>query len=103
MFQEQDLAQLYSGRRQRLASQIDEGIALINSGGVAPDPLLFDKNLSYLTGLNSKKAILITAPGGITVDRWETQHGPEVGRGRKVKEMLFVEERTEAEALQKTA
>ncbi|MCI0397731.1 MAG: aminopeptidase P N-terminal domain-containing protein [Chloroflexi bacterium] len=94
---EVNVVALYAGRRQRLAEQIDEGIALISSPGVAPDPLLFDRNLHYLTGLESRKAILVLAPRGIVVDRWETQHGPEVGRGRRVNELLFVEERTEAE------
>ena len=89
------LADMYKGRRQRLASQIDTGIALINSAGVAPDPSLFDKNLRYLTGLDSKKAALVLAPRGVTVDRWETRTGPEVGRGRKVTELLFVERLSE--------
>jgi len=92
-----DLAQMYSARRKRLFEEIDAEIALINSAGVSPDPHLYDKNLQYLTGLSSKKATLLLAPGEITVDRWETLHGPEVGRGRKVKEVLFVEERSESE------
>ncbi|NIP55313.1 MAG: hypothetical protein GWN61_11395, partial [candidate division Zixibacteria bacterium] len=49
----------------------------------------------YLTGMDDKKAVLVLAPEGIVVDRWETQQGPEVGRGRKVTEVLFVDERTE--------
>lgn len=89
-----DLADMYRDRRRRLATQI-EGIALINSAGMAPDPLLFDKNLQYLTGLTSKKATLLLAPGGIIVDRWSTIHSPEVGRGYRVNEVLFVEERDE--------
>jgi Xaa-Pro aminopeptidase len=95
MSKEPNLAQLYSGRRQRLASQIDEGIAIINSAGMAPDPALFDKNLQYLTGLSSRKATLVLAPNGITVDRFDTLRGPELGRGRIVNEVLFVEERSE--------
>lgn len=92
--QQKNLAQTYSARRRRLASQID-GIALINSSGMSPDPLLFDKNLHYLTGLNSKKAALLLAPEGIRIDRWATVHGPQVGRGFEVNEVLFVEERDE--------
>ena len=92
-----NFAEMYSARRQRLADQIDDGIALISSAGAAPDPNLFDKNLRYLTGLDSKKAALLLAPRGVTVDRWETRTGPEVGRGRKVVELLFVEELSERE------
>ena len=92
-----DNPEMYRKRRQKLAEQIDEGIALINSAGVAPDPNLFDKNLRYLTGLDSKKATLLLAPRGVTIDRWETRTGPEVGRGRKVYEVLFVEERSDRE------
>jgi hypothetical protein len=66
---EANLAVLYTGRRQRLAEQIKEGLALISSPGVAPDPFLFDRNLPYLTGLDSRKAILVLAPGDMTVDR----------------------------------
>ncbi|MGB3717035.1 MAG: Xaa-Pro peptidase family protein, partial [Candidatus Promineifilaceae bacterium] len=69
----------------------------INSGGVAPDPSLYDKNLRYLTGLDSKQATLLLAPSGVIVDRWETKSGPEVGRGRRVNELLFTEKRTERE------
>jgi Xaa-Pro aminopeptidase len=61
--------------------------------------LLYDKNLLYLTGIDSKKAVLVLAPRGIVVDRWETLHGPEVGRGRKVTEILFMEEPSEREKL----
>jgi Xaa-Pro aminopeptidase len=90
-----DQAKMYAARRQRLAEQIDSGVALINSGGVAPDPSLYDKNLRYLTGLDSKQATLLLAPSGVIVDRWETKSGPEVGRGRRVTEVLFTEKRTE--------
>ena len=91
----ENLAQMYKNRRQRLTEQIGSGLALINSADTAPDPLLYDKNLLYLTGLDDKKAVLILAPEGIVVDRWETNKGPEVGRGRKVTEVLFVDERDE--------
>jgi Xaa-Pro aminopeptidase len=99
MVQETDLAKIYGNRRQRLAEQIDQGIALITSAGVAPDPSLFDKNLTYLIGIPSRSAALLLAPQGVTVDRWETHTGPEVGRGRKVREVLFVEERSERQKI----
>ncbi len=89
-----NLADMYRARRQRLSRQI-EGIALINSSGMSPDPFLFDKNLQYLTGLNSQKATLLLAPEGVMIDRWATAHSPEVGRGYKLNELLFVEERDE--------
>lgn len=99
MSKPQDLASAYRRRRQQLATSMEKGIAIIQSSGSAPDPLLFDKNLQYLTGVDSKKAVLVLAPQGIVIDRWETLHGPEVGRGRKVNEVLFVEERGEREKL----
>jgi Xaa-Pro aminopeptidase len=73
-------------------TQIDEGIALISSPGVTVDPTLWDKNLFYLTGLSSRDAVLLLAPRGVRVDWWETRTGPQVGRGQKVREILFVEE-----------
>lgn len=90
-------AAMYANRRQKLSEQISEGIALISSPGVSPDPLLYDKNLEYLTGLKSRKAALLLAPRNVVVETWETLHGPEVGRGHRVKEVLFVEERSERE------
>ncbi|MFZ0545328.1 MAG: aminopeptidase P N-terminal domain-containing protein [Candidatus Promineifilaceae bacterium] len=92
---DENMAEMYINRRQRLAGQIGSGIALINSSGTAPDPLLYDKNLLYLTGLEAKDAVLVLAPDGIVVDRWETINGPEVGRGRKATEVLFISERDE--------
>jgi len=97
MITQPNLPQMYRARRQQLEQKIDDGIALIQSAGVGPDPHLFDKNLRYLTGLSSKKAALLMAPRGVTIDRWETRTGPEVGRGRKVKEILFVEELSDRE------
>lgn len=99
MSEPQDLATAYRRRRQKLAASMEEGIALIQSSGPAPDPLLYDKNLQYLTGVQSRKAVLVLAPQGIVIDRWETLRGPEVGRGREVTEVLFVEERGEREKL----
>lgn len=92
-------AQRYTKRRQILMNQVQEGIVLIqSSGGSEVNPALYDKNLQYLTGMTSKRAVLIIAPKGVTVDRLETFLGPEVGRGRKVKEVLFVEMATAREA-----
>jgi Xaa-Pro aminopeptidase len=92
-----DRAEMYTARRRRLAEQMDGGIALIDSSGVSPDPSLYDKNLRYLTGLKSRQSTLLLAPEGVTVDRWETKSGPEVGRGRRVNEVLFTEIRSERE------
>jgi Xaa-Pro aminopeptidase len=88
-----NFADMFRNRRKRLMDKINEGMAFIQSSGSSEyNPLLWDKNLEYLTGLTSKKAVLLLAPGGITVDQYETFTGPEVGRGRKVQEVLFIEE-----------
>lgn len=92
-------AAMYTERRRRLSAQIDEGIAFISSPGMSPDPLLYDKNLEYLTGLKSRRAVLLLAPRDIVVESYETLFGPEVGRGHLVKEVLFVEERTERDKM----
>jgi Xaa-Pro aminopeptidase len=98
MDQDHDLREMYRSRRERLLQQMDDGVAFINSAGSAPDPSLYDKNLQYLTGLGSKKAILVLAPNGIKVDRWATVTGPQMGRGYEVNEVLFVDERDEMTA-----
>ena len=98
MNEHSSLAEMYAERREKLMEQMGEGLALINSAGSAPDPLLHDKNLYYLTGLTSKKAVLLLAPQPVAIDHWRTIHGPEVGRGRQVREALFVEERDEKQA-----
>jgi len=85
-----DLATVYTKRRRALMEQMNEGIALIESSGPAPDPLLHDKNLRYLVGPVARDAVLLLAPRGIVIDRFETQIGPEVGRGRRVREVLFI-------------
>jgi len=76
-----------------------EGVALVEASGFAPDPLLYDKNLVYLTGDRKRDSILVLAPGGLRIDRFETLHGPELARGRVVEEVLFVRELTEREKL----
>lgn len=86
------LTERYKTRRGWLAKQIIGGAALIGSSGVAPDRNLFDKNLRYLTGVAHQNAYLLLAPQGVTVERAETLSGPELGRGRLVHEILFVEE-----------
>lgn len=98
MTESPSLPDLYAQRRQELAAVMGEGVAIINAHGVSPDPLLEDKNLQYLTGLTSKKAILVLAPHEIAIDHWSTLHGPEVGRGHEVSEVLFVDQRDEREA-----
>jgi Xaa-Pro aminopeptidase len=99
MSETESLAETYRQRRERLAAGIRDGIAIIQSSGPAPDPLLYDKNLRYLTGLTSRKAVLVLAPRGIPIDRWQSLRGPEVGRGRRVNEVLFVEARSAREKL----
>ena len=92
-------AQRFAARRQALMDQVKEGVVLIqSSGGSEINPDLYDKNLQYLTGLTSKQAVLLLAPKGVTVDRMETFLGPEVGRGRVVNEVLFVEVLTARQA-----
>ena len=93
------LAAMYARRRRELMERLGKGLALIGSPGVAPDPMLFDKNLYYLTGLRSKKSFLLLAPLGLRVQRWETARAPEVGRGYRVQEALFVAQRDEEETL----
>jgi len=93
------MKELYKNRRKKLMGQMDGGIAMICSAGMCPDPFLFDKNLEYLTGRKNKEDILVIAPQGITINQFETLTGPEVSRGRIVKEVLFVKERTAREKL----
>ena len=94
-----DLSTLYTDRRQKLMAQMEDGVALISSSGMAPDPTLFDKNLVYLTGQTSRDTYLLLAPQGVRAQTWETVRGPEVGRGRIGREILFVRELTEREKL----
>ena len=86
------LTERYKTRRGWLAKQIIGGAALIGSSGVAPDRNLFDKNVCYLTGVAHQNAYLLLAPQGVLVERAETLSGPELGRGRLVLDILFVEE-----------
>jgi len=89
----------YQDRRKKLMGKLKGGVAMIRSAGMSPDPFLFDKNLEYLTGRKTKEEVLLLAPQGIIIDRFETQFGPEVGRGRIVNEVLFIKDRTPLEKL----
>ena len=89
MTQELKLTERYSNRRKRLLEQIDSGIILIDSSGLAPEPMLWDRNLQYLTGITDRGAYLLLAPHGVMVERLETRTGPELMRGRRVYEILY--------------
>ncbi len=91
------LSEIYKNRRKQLMERMGEGVALITQSYSSPDVLLQDKNIKYLVGEIPKDAVLILAPKGITIDIIETLIGPEVGRGRKVNEVLFVRELREIE------
>ncbi len=93
----EDLAATYRRRREALMEQLQGGLALIDSSGMSPDPLLYDKNLRYLVGPTPRDSVLLLAPEGVTIDRLETLHRPELGRGREVREILFVRQLTEQE------
>ncbi len=89
---------MYAKRRQRIMQQIDEGIAWIarSAQGLNFEE---DTNLEYLTGVRSSAACLILAPKGVLVEGishpghyWFTAKGSELGRGRLVQEVLFVEQ-----------
>ncbi len=84
---------VYQTRRQRLLAALDaRDLVLIDSAGSAPNPVLADRNLCYLTGYAGREAVLLLAPGGIMVEHNETRGGPELARGRRVHEILFVKE-----------
>lgn len=83
----------YQARRQSLLATVSSSsLILIDSAGTAPNPVLADRNLCYLTGYTGRDAILLLAPGGIMVEHDETRGGPELARGRRVCEILFVRE-----------
>ncbi len=87
----------FKERRRRLMEQIGSGIVLMDASGRAPDPVLADRNLHYLTGYAGRNAYLLLAPKGIIVEQLETLGGPELNRGRRVYEILFIHERTKRE------
>lgn len=92
MTDQQRLTEAYTRRRRALADRVGSGLILIAAGGPAPDRLLPDENLHYLTGSTERSAYLLIAPDGVMVERIETRGGPEMTRGRKVHDILFVEE-----------
>jgi len=92
------LTERYQHRRRRLMEQMGRGAALIGSPGLSPDKMLWDKNLRYLTGLDDRSASLLLVPDGVMVEGLETLSGPELGRGRRAHELLFVEEKDEKDA-----
>lgn len=88
----------FQARRRRLLAEIGaHGLVLVDSAGTAPNPVLADRNLWYLTGYPGRDAILLLVPEGVMVERQETRGGPDLARGRRVHEILFVREQ---EALQ---
>jgi len=87
----------YKERRRRLMEQIGSGLVLMDASGTAPDPVLADRNLHYLTGYAGRNAYLLVAPRGVYVEQLETLGGPELNRGRVVHEILFIHERTKRE------
>jgi Xaa-Pro aminopeptidase len=94
----QNHTERYRARRKRLMEHIGGGVALIGAAGLSPDKMLWDQNLRYLTGLEDKNAYLLMVPGGTTVEHLETLSAPELGRGRRVYEILFTDERSEQDA-----
>jgi Xaa-Pro aminopeptidase len=90
MIHDTDRTALFTARRQRLSQRAGTGLILIDSSGLAPDTALYDRNLYYLTGLTDRNAYLLLAPQGVRVERLETRSGPELMRGRRVHEILFV-------------
>src|SRR4051794_29212682 len=87
----QNLTDLYRQRRRTLMERIGDGAILINSAGSSTDSALWDKNLMYLSGISDKSAYLLLVPQGVMVEQLETRGGPELMRGRKVREILFIE------------
>ena len=89
-----DLTKRYQDRRKQLMGQVEDGdLILLDSSGHAPNPVLADRNLTYLTGYTENDAFLLLAPGGIRVERRQSRNGPEMMRGYLVHEILFVQGR----------
>jgi Xaa-Pro aminopeptidase len=85
-----DLTARYVARRRALIEKVTSGLILIDASGLAPDISLYDRNLQCLTGLTDRNNYLLLAPQGVMVERLETRAGPELMRGRRVREILFV-------------
>ncbi len=86
-------------RRKRLLDQVGHGLVLIDAAGLSPDPFLWDRNLVYLTGVTSRSAWLLLSADGFTVEYADTLGGPEMGSGRIVHEILFIDPRPDDSAL----
>lgn len=84
-------AATYEARRKKLLEQVGKGLVMIDAAGVSPDPVLWDRNLAYLTGYTGRNAVLLLSPEGVNVEFRETLSGPELGQGRKVHSILFIE------------
>ena len=92
-----NLPEILQNRRNTLMKKMESGVAMITKSASSPDPLLSDKNLQYLTGNTDEDTILLLAPKGLTIERFETMRDPELGRGRIVNEVLFLREISEKE------
>ncbi len=90
-----NLVETYRQRRQKLIERAGGGIFLIGSPAMSPDTALWDKNLAYLTGVTDRKAYLLIVPDGVAVEFAETRSTPELMAGHKVREILFMEPRSE--------
>lgn len=88
----ENLVERYRTRRKQLMERMGNSIALIGAAGLSPDKMLWDRNLRYLTGLDIKNAYLLLAPEGILVEHLESLSTAELGKGRQVYEVLFIEE-----------
>ena len=94
-----NLAKIYASRRKKLLEATKEGLLFITKANSAPDPLLYDKNLEYLVGTVPTDSVLLLAPNGVRIDRFETLRGPELGRGKKTTEILFTKELSDREKI----
>ena len=99
MSEQTNLAKIYASRRKKLLQSTKEGLLFITKAKSSPDPLLFDKNLEYLVGTVPSDSVLLLAPNGVKIDRFETLRGPELGRGILTNEILFTKETSEREKI----
>lgn len=93
-----NLSERCRARRKQLMSHIGSGAALIGSSGLSPDKMLWDKNLRYLIGVEDRHAYLLLVPHSVVVERAETLSGVELGKGRRVQEILFLDQRNPQDA-----
>jgi len=71
-----NLPKILQNRRNTLMKKMESGVAMITKSASSPDPLLSDKNLQYLTGNTDEDTILLLAPKGLTIERFETMRDP---------------------------